>query len=154
MLRLGSLLFSLVALTLGAAAAVGCEGDTGVLLCGEIPRHGCPAGRGGSCTDEVCAALYDCVDGVWTSVQSCGRAGEPEAIDAGDGTCEPVTIDAGVEVTGCHPDLQLPDCPVAAARTCSESGCLTGCQDFYACSAGGWRLVAYCTDDGRVVAEP
>lgn len=148
------LLFAVVTAALGAAALGGCEGDEGLLLCGEIPLQGCPAGRGGSCTDETCAALYDCVEGRWTVVTSCGRDGGTEPLSEVEAGCEQAELDAGLEATGCKPDLQLPDCPVAAARTCVGSACLTGCLDFYACSTEGWRLVAYCDDDSRVVAEP
>lgn len=149
-----ALLSLIVAAALGAAAFVGCGDDAGILLCGEIPAQGCPAGRGGSCTDEACAALYDCVEGDWTVVTRCGPdAGSEQGVEVEAG-CEQAELDAGVEATGCTPGLQLPDCPVAAARTCAESACLTGCLDFYACSADGWRLMAYCDEEGRVVVEP
>jgi hypothetical protein len=153
-LRRGLLFVLLGVSTLAVSVLVSCQGSEDVLLCGEIPLHGCPAGRGGSCTDETCAALYDCVDGAWTAVQTCSFDGGVEQVDGPDGACEQAELDAGVEVTGCHPDLQVPDCPVAAARTCVESACLTDCVDFFACSAAGWKLVAYCDEEGHVVLEP
>ncbi|WP_156339013.1 hypothetical protein [Chondromyces crocatus] len=127
------------------------------LLCGEIPEDGCPIGRGGTCDDEVCAALYDCTEGNWVQVVDCewdgssmggGGAGSG---DGGAGGCEPLQIDRTGEAVGCLPALRDPDCPVAAADMCEASVCLTGCEDFFLCTEQGWREVAYCSEDGEVV---
>src|SRR5688500_7643441 len=92
---------------------VGCQSPTTVARCGEIPGGGCPVGRGGTCADQECAALYDCVDGSWKLAQVCelagsggGGAGGTGGSGAGGG-CEGVVIeDPGG--TGCTPDLQEP----------------------------------------------
>ncbi|WP_437726534.1 hypothetical protein [Sorangium sp. So ce861] len=153
----------------GAALAVvapaGCDPVAEPALCGEIPQGGCPIGRGGSCDDAACRALHDCLDGAWTEVARCDRPGEP-ALDAGadsgdagagggeDGGCEAVALDHGGEAQGCTPALQLPDCPAEAAETCADAACRTGCIDFFLCTEEGWRGVAYCDDQGRVVVIP
>ena len=137
---------------------VGCPELPEPVLCGTIPEGGCPAGRGGSCTDELCAALYDCVAGNWTRVEACDRADGGAPTDGGAGgappdagPCTPVVIDTAGETIGCTPDLQEPDCPMEAAMGCAESVCLTGCSDFFLCAKGGWTSVAYCTDEGAIV---
>jgi hypothetical protein len=124
-----------------------------VLLCGEIPDGGCPIGRGGSCDDVACAALYDCVDGAWTEVERCsgggvttGGGGPSGAGGEGGGACAPAVIDRTGEADGCTPDLLDPDCPAAAAEVCDPCG--TGCADFFLCTADGWIDVAACDEDG------
>jgi len=140
------------------AGACGSAGD--VKLCGQIPADGCPIGRGGTCEDVFCAALYDCVDGAWVEVEACagfgggaggmgGAGGEGGA--GGAGGCTPVMFDHTGETTGCEPDLQNPDCPAVAAETCAETACLSDCLDFYLCLKDGWKDVAYCDPDGKFV---
>jgi len=84
-----------------------------------------------------------------------GVAGGPGVSDAAqDSSCTPVMIDHQGETTGCVPDLQEPDCPVAAAESCAETACRTGCSDFYLCTDDGWRAVAYCDEQGQIVMTP
>jgi hypothetical protein len=124
-------------------------------LCGQIPDGGCPLGRGGTCEDKACAALYDCVEGAWTPVETCPGGGGGGGSDAGTGgDCEKVVIDHTGETSGCVPDLQNPDCPAVAAETCVYSACLTDCVDFYLCKKDGWTVVAYCNEEGEVVLTP
>lgn len=142
----------------------GCSDSIAPKLCDEIPAGGCPTGRGGTCDDPLCEALYDCLDGAWVLAETCngnaagsggaapsttgsgaGGACPPGSGAGGNGGgCTPVTIDHTGEQGGCAPDLQFPDCPAAAAEQCSETACLTGCDAFYLCMQGGWTMVAYC----------
>lgn len=140
-----------------AVAAAGCPSLPTPVPCGTIPEGGCPIGRGGTCDDTECAVLYDCVDGRWTSVETCSIALDG-GVDGGDGgpvidggPCTPVSIDTTGKKTGCTPDLQDPDCPVEAAESCVETACLTGCADFFLCTKDGWSQVAFCDDDGQLV---
>lgn len=131
------------------------------LLCGQIPEAGCPIGRGGTCEDATCLALYDCVDGDWIEVESCdvasggAGAGGEGGVNTSAGGCDIATFDHAREAEGCEPDLQPPDCPVEAAEVCEP--CATGCVDFYLCLEGDeaplWTTVAYCDDDGALVVE-
>lgn len=149
----------------GAAA---CSSGLSSRSCGEIPGDGCPVERGGTCDDPSCDALYSCDDGQWVLVKTCppdgtggagasGSGGSAAGGSAGGGwgggggsDCTPADIDHTGEASGCDPDLvEVPDCPVEAAESCHP--CLTGCVDFFLCKAGGWELVAYCTEDGQVV---
>lgn len=137
--------------------------------CGVIPGDGCPLDRGGTCDDRSCDALYACEAGGWRLVESCppdgdgghgasggvagAGAGGAAGAGAGVGGCAPATIDHTGEHTGCDQDLvEAPDCPVEAAESCHP--CETGCVDFFLCTADGWDLVAYCTDEGEVVDVP
>jgi len=144
--------------------AAGCGDSSELKLCGEIPEGGCPIGRGGSCDDVFCSALYDCKEGAWTRVVSCpgnaggagGGGGGSGGAAGGGGACDPVTIDHTGEKIGCKPDLQVPDCPAVAAETCVETACLSRCADFYLCKADGaggvsWAIAAYCDADGHLV---
>lgn len=132
------------------ASALACD-PPAVQTCGEIPSDGCPIGRGGTCDDPYCGALYDCVDGAWTEVESCpgnlvgGSGGSPSGEG---GSCTSEIFDHSLEVEGCTPDLQEPDCPPEAAEVCGGSACLTGCIDFYMCVDRGWALIGFCTEDG------
>jgi hypothetical protein len=150
--------FFLAALA-GLAAGPGCSSLGPPKLCGEIPEGGCPAGRGGSCTDRACAGLYDCVDGKWIELERCPPRSGDGGMDAGrgdagsDGSCEPVVIDHQGEVTGCAPNLQNPDCPAALAEACSPAPCQTDCTDFFLCTKDGWTEVAYCDEQGQVVVS-
>lgn len=154
-----SYVFALLLLPAPALAFAfgGCGSSPGLLLCGEIPVGGCPIGRGGTCADEACAGLFDCVEGAWTLVENCADAGTSEGTGGGvpeggaDAGCDVVPIDKTGETTGCAPDLQSPDCPAAAADTCAETACLTDCSDFFLCTERGWIDVAYCTDEGSLV---
>ena len=148
-----------------------------VVLCDEIPEGGCPTGRGGTCEDPLCNALYDCVNGAWKRAEVCGppggggsggsagsggsgaASGGEGGLDCtpaagGAGGCTPVMLDHTGEVGGCSPGLQSPDCPAAAAESCAESACLTGCTDFFVCRAGGWEAVAYCDMDCKLTPVP
>lgn len=154
-------LLALLFLPLAAAlAAASCQDYPPLQTCGEIPADGCPVGRGGTCDDVTCSALWDCVNGAWVHVQTCnnpeggaqdGDAGRGDAGPVEAGTCTPVTIDMSGKTTDCTPDLMDPDCPVEAAEGCAETACVTGCADFYLCTNEGWIDVAYCTDDGQLV---
>jgi hypothetical protein len=142
-----------------ALALVACD-SPGVLVCGQIPDGGCPIGRGGTCDDVYCAALYDCVGGDWEQVESCpnnpvtsSSASSSGAGGGGEGGCSPLVIDHTTEVEGCTPDLQEPDCPAEAAETCPNP-CLTGCADFFLCEADGWTMVAFCDDSLSLVPFP
>lgn len=143
-----------------SAIAVACGSPADLEPCGTIPAGGCPVGRGGTCDDPSCAGVYDCVDGRWQSMATCasqvdGGASDGGARDAGggDAACGSVTVDHTGEATGCKPDLQVPDCSVAAAEMCAVEACLTGCEDFFLCTTKGWRAVAYCDDSGQIVSE-
>ena len=130
-----------------AGLLVGCGSSDGVLLCGQIPADGCPQGRGGSCTDITCAALYDCVEGDWTEVEHCEGGGTTAGSTAsGAGGCEVAQIDHAGEIDGCTPDLLEPDCPAVAAEVCAP--CETGCADFLLCTDSGWIDVAACDESG------
>lgn len=151
-------LFGLVsALVLVLGASCGSLGR--VETCGEIPAHGCPIGRGGSCDDQLCAALYDCVEGSWTEVEDCDRVVGPGGAGAGGaggdggggGGCQTVDIDRTDEEFGCTPGLLEPDCPVAATEVCDP--CSTGCVDFWMCTAEGWASVGYCDESGLFIAD-
>jgi hypothetical protein len=146
--------------TLLALLAVPFACDSGgVERCGEIPSDGCPVGRGGTCDDPYCGALYNCIDGRWALATTCegfgpggaggggGSGGTP-----GSGGCQNVVIDKTGESTGCTPDLALPDCAAVAAESCHP--CTTGCADFFLCTDQGWEAVAFCDQDGQVVLEP
>lgn len=148
-MRAGSLIASLTFLV------AACDPEP-LPLCGQIPDGGCPLGRGGTCDDATCAALYDCVEGDWARVETCaagtggsgagGAGGQP----VGSGGCSAVTFDHSAEVAGCAPDLQSPDCPAEAAESACDP-CSTGCVDFFLCLADGWQDVATCTEDGQLV---
>lgn len=130
--------------------------STQVLTCGEIPQDGCPSGRGGTCEDPFCAALFDCVEGDWTLVETCEEfggggtgagAGDPiGGAGAAGGGCV-FEFDHEGEAGNCEPDLQEPDCPAAAAEnTCNP--CATGCIEFFLCTDFGWENVGYCSEEG------
>ena len=127
-------------------------------MCGEIQEDGCPIGRGGTCEDQFCAALYDCVAGDWTLVETCEAFGGGDSGGAGGGTttvggsggtggeCS-FEFDHAGEAGDCEPDLQEPDCPAAAAEhTCAP--CSTGCLEFFLCTEQGWENVGYCLETG------
>jgi hypothetical protein len=163
---------ALAAFALGGAtlAASGCDDGNTLLLCGEIPAKGCPLGRGGSCDDDACAGLYDCVGGKWTLSVDCAADGGASTSsstgsggDAGaDAMCTPAVISHAGEAIGCQPGLQEPDCPAAVIDgACAETVCLTGCTDFYLCvhdpapSTGkSWSAVAYCDENGELIIAP
>jgi hypothetical protein len=135
-------------------SALACD-PPGVLTCGEIPTDGCPIGRGGTCDDPYCGALYDCLDGDWVEVESCpgnllGGAGGDGVQTGQGGACTNEVFDHSAEAEGCTPDLQEPDCPSQAAEVCGGGACLTGCIDFYICLEEGWELVGFCTEDGEL----
>jgi hypothetical protein len=142
--------------------AFACQPSPELLLCGEIPEGGCPIGRGGTCDDATCVALYDCVEGRWTMTTRCDRGSGAGGSGGGaggsgggaGGSCTLVTLDHTGEQGGCAPDLQSPDCPAAAAETCAETACLTGCLDFFLCTKEGWATVAYCDEDALLVLMP
>jgi len=148
-------------------ALASCDSLASPKLCAEIPEGGCPTGRGGSCQDASCKALYDCVDGVWKQASSCdsnstsagstgsGTGGSTgSGVSSGSGGCVPIMLDHTGEIAGCKPDLQVPDCPAVAAEQCPKDACATGCTDFYICEKAGWKAVGYCDDKGNVVPQP
>ena len=149
----------------GLCAFVGCSSND-LQRCDAIPEGGCPLGRGGTCDDAACRALYECVQGRWSMVARCGtgQGGDSghgaggqggaagaagSAGTAGAASCSGVELDHTGETQGCAPELELPDCPASAAESCQP--CLTGCADFYMCLADGWGWVAYCTEDSELV---
>ncbi len=156
------------ALAAAIFAAVACQTVPVGQGCSDIPGDGCPIDRGGSCDDPTCSAIYDCNDGQWVLAQVCpvSDAGPVEAgpiVDGGPdfdgGPCVPVVVDGGGPGADCTPELEGPfDCDVAAAA-CYGTACITGCSDFFFCSAGPcpggtapcWIDVAYCTDEGQLV---
>ncbi|MBK6515406.1 MAG: hypothetical protein IPG04_15110 [Polyangiaceae bacterium] len=147
---------STVKLGLTALALVACTTPE-LLLCDRIPDGGCPLGRGGSCDDEVCAGLYDCIGGEWTLVEACeGGGGQGGAGvgggggGGGSGGCDVPEFDHTGQTFGCSPDLQPPDCPVEAAEVCGDP-CLTECVDFFLCLREGWQSVGYCDEGGQLV---
>lgn len=125
-----------------------------VETCGQIPDDGCPIGRGGTCDDVYCGALYDCLEGEWTLVESCpdnslGGGGAGAGAAGEGGACSAEIFDYSQEVEGCTPELQEPDCPAQAGETCGGA-CTTGCVDFYLCVEAGWELVGFCDDEGEL----
>lgn len=148
-------LLSVASLALLASSAA-CGNAARAQTCGEIPEGGCPLGRGGTCDDQLCAALYDCVDGSWTEAEDCGRVLGSGGAGAGGGggeggACQAVEIDRTGERFGCTPGLLEPDCPVAAAELCDP--CSTGCVDFWMCTDEGWESVAYCDESGAFILD-
>ncbi|MFO0619299.1 MAG: hypothetical protein U0414_42315 [Polyangiaceae bacterium] len=148
---------SIALLFLGALVSlVACE-RAELKLCGTIPQGGCPIGRGGTCDDPSCTGVYDCVDGSWRIVVDCrGAGGAGGAGSTGTGVtttsgCTPLMFPPD-EAKDCTPDLQPPDCPIAAAEQCNP--CLTGCVDFFTCTKSGWKDLAYCSDEGELVIVP
>jgi hypothetical protein len=87
--------------------------------------------------------------GTGASSGSGGSGGS--SASGGSGGCATVKLDHSGETTGCMPDLQIPDCPAAAAETCSQTACNSGCTDFFVCTAQGWKDVGYCDAKGNVV---
>jgi hypothetical protein len=138
--------------TLLAAAACG---SARAEPCGLIPEGGCPTGRGGTCRDPLCATLWECAGGQWRFVDECAASGSAATTSASSsgagGGCTGVTIDRTGETTGCTPDLQEPDCHVGVAESCQP--CVSGCIDFFLCTADGWLARAYCSEDGELVLE-
>jgi hypothetical protein len=146
-------------IAIGLAVWLFCGCDSGqIKRCDKIPAEGCPVGRGGTCDDATCAALYNCVDGQWVLHTRCdvttgtGGSGGTHAGGAGAGGCDGIVVDRTGEQRSCSPPLQNPDCPAGAAELCRP--CQTGCVDFFLCREGGWESVAFCDEDGRVVPEP
>jgi hypothetical protein len=144
--------------------AAGCQSLPSVTAtCGEIPPNGCPTGRGGTCADATCAALYECVNSVWTVSETCPTqpavakpvvrsvaVAGPAGVAIDGGACTPVNIDVSGQTNDCMVDLMFPDCPARAAQGCVENVCLTGCSDFFVCSSAAWIDVAHCDDFGRI----
>ena len=126
--------------------------------CGVLPDpEACPIGRGGTCLDAECAALYNCLDGAWVLDEVCeqssvGGAGGGGEGAGGEGGCNGVVVDRTGEANACSPPLQDPDCPAGAAELCRP--CETGCLDFFLCRDEGWVSVAFCDEGGNVVVEP
>src|SRR5262245_362784 len=97
------------------SVGLACSSGPDIQPCGLIPGSGCPIGRGGTCEDETCDALYDCVEGQWTLVESCAPSGSggsssSSAGGSGAGGCAGVSIDRTDEVTGGTPDPRERDC--------------------------------------------
>jgi hypothetical protein len=141
---------------LASVALIACSSGSGVQPCGLIPEGGCPLGRGGTCADRECDALYDCLEGKWTLAEVCSMAsGGGGAGGAGGsmgvGGCNGVIIDRTGEAEGCTPDLLEPDCPADAAESCRP--CISGCVDFFLGTRQGWQTVAFCDARGEVVLE-
>jgi hypothetical protein len=137
--------------------------------CGQIPGEGCPIGRGGTCDDRTCTALYDCQMTTWVLVQTCtgngvggGGGGGGSLAAGGGGSCPMPKYDLEGQLPSerCDATQQLmsPDCPIEAGETCAQSVCLTGCTDFFICkNVSGeltWIEVAYCDCNGDLVIDP
>ncbi len=142
----------------GAAALHGCTSRS-IAACGVLPdADACPAGRGGTCDDETCSALYDCVAGEWVLTMECGAGGDGGDASSGQGAggqggCNGVDIDrTGASSGSCSPPLQEPDCPAAVAELCRP--CETLCVDFFLCQDDGWQAVAFCDAEGNVIVQP
>jgi hypothetical protein len=140
--------------------AHGCS-SRGIELCGALPdADACPVGRGGTCDDETCSSLYNCLDGRWVLVETCdqqvgGGGSTSSSVGGGGGggaACNGVEVDRTGESQGCSPPLQEPDCPAAAAELCRP--CETVCIDFFLCRDSGWEAVAHCDEGGNVVVDP
>lgn len=153
-----SVALGLAGSALGISALAGCPSWPDVEACGQLPDvTACPIGRGGTCEDRACTALYDCVEGSWSLLKTCPAPtdtadGSDEVVPAAEEDCATVTVDRSGEALGCEPDLQEPDCPASAVEGCSP--CLTGCTDFFLCTTPGWQVIAHCGEDGRVQLEP
>ena len=150
----------LLALLVVLLAPAGCQGIPTGTGCSDIPAGGCPTDRGGTCDDPTCNALYACNAGAWSILQWCdqpdggaggGDAGGGDGGPRDGGPCTPVSINTTGETQDCTPDLEGTDCSVEAALGCEETACLTGCSDFYLCTAPGWVHVAYCDDNGDLI---
>jgi hypothetical protein len=137
----------------------GCS-SRGVQPCGVLPdKEGCPVGRGGTCDDVTCTALYNCLDGSWVLEETCAQTmGGGGTLSTGPGgaggeACNGIEVDRTGEALGaCSPPLQEPDCPAGAAELCRP--CDTICIDFYLCREDGWEAIAFCDDEGHAVVEP
>jgi hypothetical protein len=159
----------LLATVVGVTLAASCQGLPDGRPCKDIPAGGCPIDRGGSCDDPTCSAIFLCNNGVWNIGQVCspqdggtagtagtggGDGGNNNAACTGDGgPCTEAHLNLTGQTTDCTPDLMAPDCPVEAAEGCAECACLTGCIDFYVCTAPGWVSVAYCDDRGNLIVS-
>jgi hypothetical protein len=146
----GALSGTLAAFSLALALFGACGSYPESVPCGQIPTNGCPLRGGGTCDDVTCGAIYSCVEGTWTHVETCSNA-PPSDGGTGPDACTVPTIDHTGETTGCTPDLQNPDCPVQAAEQCATSVCQSECIDFFLCTKDGWQVVAYCDQDGQLV---
>ena len=124
----------------GAGLPSGACGSTADLkLCGQI-RGKLPIGRGGTCEDETCAGLYDCVEGKSVPgralLQRAGGAGGSAVVEAARG---PAALYAGAARSpggadrgNCKPDLQDPDCPQRPPpRPAPRPFAVPGCVDFF-----------------------
>jgi hypothetical protein len=123
--------------------------------CADIPRGGCPLGRGASCDDPTCLAVYACRAGnVWELDHACPLRDAADArADAGDASADaPLeatpTLDAGPDAPagasggpGCGA-LQAPDCSLGFALACPAGCC--GCEDLFVCEGGGWTYWSTC----------
>jgi hypothetical protein len=147
---LATLSGAMVAFSLVLALFGACGSYPDVVPCGQIPPNGCPLRGGGTCSDVTCGAIYGCIDGTWTYVETCSNT-IPEDAGTGPDACTVATIDHTGETEGCKPDLQNPDCPVEAAEQCASSVCQSECSDFFLCTKDGWQVVAYCDQEGQLV---
>lgn len=151
-----------VALLGAIFAAAGCQALPSITAtCSDIPPGGCPLDRGGTCGDATCAALYDCVNGVWVESETCDHPPATAAVRSiavagaaapvlDGGACTPVDVDVSGQTNDCMVDLMFPDCPAVAAQGCAQSACLTGCMDFFVCRSTAWIDVAHCDEGGRL----
>ncbi len=130
--------------------------DPEIKLCDRIPAGGCPIDRGGTCADQECAAIYTCDSGEWNLAERCehaegggvGQGGRSPGVGGHFAFCE--DLELAPSKGTCAPDLQEPDCPVAAASPC-KTACTTGCELFFACLNDAWVLRATC-EDGELLA--
>lgn len=139
------------------ATLSGCEDmPRGVEQCGVIPDGGCPKGRGGSCEDPTCQAIYRCENDVWQWVEDCpSKAASDGGIESDASDAEPLSCgDAQLSIesgTGCRPSLIVPECPIDAIKGCPALACTMGCDDFYQCTTDGWEHAAYCDPEEGLV---
>lgn len=148
---------ALASLVAGLMATPAC-GDTATEhACTNIPAGGCPLGRGVSCQDPSCEAVYACRAGnAWELAHACPahEAGAPRdaAVEA-----RPV-VDAAIDAPpganggpGCGP-LQPPDCALGFALVC-PSGCCD-CEDLFVCQNGAWVAWGTCSLDAGIRERP
>lgn len=142
------------ALSCGVLAVFACDQTTYAVQCGAIPRDGCP-NRGDACHDKSCARLYTCgADGEWYPVRTC-EGFDPDAGAFEGAAPRDASRDVSLDVEGAHggpgcDDLQIPDCTLALAASCTAGCC--GCVDVFVCQGGAWRVWGRC-EAGELIED-
>ncbi len=155
MLRSRSVTFVFVTGTIAMAFGA-CDDGVGVYeRCPALGAEGCPGNSLTACDDPACAFVSSCDlrSGIWQRVGSCrrdGGTGDGAASDADESEGAP-TDGAGWRDVGARtdggpdevcPPLSLPDCSESQRAACGADCC--GCEDVFACRAGGWDYVGPC----------